>query len=190
MSQIASILVLPTKEHREALLGWGVCGARPPTRTPSKCYVEGCQGRTWRPSAVGHAPLCVACGRPATTAWLDEKALVLAWDGKVALEGRDRGLRSLAAVEALVAAHGLLWIERSPGWWQIAAVDGSRTYIARRPAWGTVLENIVPALADPPTVADDTLVDDWALAVVLVARGIAERVVLLDERGMEVTSGT
>lgn len=79
--EIASILLVPSVEHREALLGDGPCGSRVPTM------------HQWREGERGWS-----VGGFLNPVWKSyECALVLAHDGKAVPEGCDRAARSITA---------------------------------------------------------------------------------------------
>ncbi len=76
MSQITSILLIPTEAHREALIGDGPCGSRAPVAV---MFVLAA-GRVW----------CAARPDRPCVVWHGDEALVLAWDGKPVADGLAR----------------------------------------------------------------------------------------------------
>jgi hypothetical protein len=75
LSPIRAVLFVPSEAHREALLADGVCGARVPSAYWHRGGIEAIPEPGWRANPA-HLP--------------PGNALVLAFDGRVVREGRDR----------------------------------------------------------------------------------------------------
>jgi len=89
MGEVHAVLLVPHQGDRSGLLADGLCGARPPMLMEWRCYRDGCLYNWWEYRAPGAAPVCAECGDWESVR-LVRKALVLAWDGKLAAEGMDR----------------------------------------------------------------------------------------------------
>jgi hypothetical protein len=163
---------------------------------------DGCRGYTdCRNSGCGCRPT--------------EYALILARNGHIIREARDRGCYVLASEEhaASDTADEMLPLDVSTGvQWKTYrdAGDGERHECARgilegnyrsryyepwpytsEPApvgWNLPIGD-VPSLRDPPSrdVLPDGVFPAWVLAMVLVERGFAKAVVLLDDQDREIT---
>ncbi len=79
MSEIERILLIPAEGDPHGLLKEGPCGARPPT-----AWFARCKG-VLVPAPHAAARRCGHCDRP--LAECQQRALVLAWDGKPVPEG-------------------------------------------------------------------------------------------------------
>lgn len=159
---IAGVLLVPTPEWRERLLGGGPCGARTSTAwrfaVLNESRVE--TFHAWNPGLSG-----VPSG--------SSDALVLAWSGAVVREGRDR-----AAVVLGGTMYGGGYADTTPslGW--------------RGTGWALLYQSTAFPLGcvrwDGPEPISANLLAPWVLAAVCEARGLG-RVVLVDENGAEVT---
>lgn len=168
---IATILLVPVDDWRDRLLGDGPCGSRPPTLL-GHIHKDG--GRCWDP----------VCGR---ARWLDgfpdgrrdDHALVIARDGAVVRDGRDRAAYCLSAAEKQACVDGVRWREGvtigGDPTFCLHGDDSRFTTYARR-GWYSVA---FPWLAAAP------LRTVHALAVVYVTRGLGTAV-LLDSEDREV----
>lgn len=175
MADIASILLIPEPDHREALLSDGPCGAR----VPQMQKTAGRLGPPWEP--------LTDAGRT----WMRDSegdiALVLAHDGKVVREGRDRAGQVLSRdvfgpTRRPMLGYGTMWSA------DVALYNSG----GKRPSRWTLLCEEADAGEDfdlPPRedLADDLLCA-WSLATVCAARGLG-RLVLLDGDGREVAGG-
>jgi hypothetical protein len=186
---VRAILVIPAEAWRERLLGDGPCGARVPMARAGQHFHTMSQYNSGSCSWCLLAWPCPDAGQAADAErWFEgddgppgTRALALAWDGRpTGPEGLARALACLAEREGdpARARGGAQWRHYATvhllgwaglGWWYVADAghiladsDVPRT-------------SVVPALATPPDGLGD-LLDLWALATVLVARGVAERV--------------
>jgi len=184
---VASILLKPAAEWRDRLMQRGPMGAVPPS-----CMLDALDMRLERTYDAGggsHGWVCNGCGawaqhvyesedkvgrwRQMTHTWhCPHRALVLAWDGAVVPEGRDRAARVLAEEMGVPTSAGLHWIIWHSQWWL-----ESPAVLSDDDAGGE--SGPLPEL--PPRILA-ALVAPWALATVMAARGMG-RVVLLDSDG-------
>lgn len=187
---IASILLVPSAEHREALLGDGPCGSSPP--------------RMWQCPGIPWGARLPVWGGPFTNALESEWALVLAHDGKVVREGRDRAAYVLACRETdtiigddfpptMIAHHADddLWMLHADG------VEVEYTP-AERPTKGVCVDGLhtfdyagddavsVLGLREGLAEVPSDLRLAAGLALICAARGLG-RIVLLDHDGREVS---
>ena len=157
----SAILVVPTRATRKALTGDGPLGSRPPTVVRGHLCGHASHQR-WAEEMMDED--CYMCRNAI------EDALALAWEGRpTGPEGLARALACLAEREGgFDASCGLVWAKRylPVGAWFMAGMRGADL--------GSKMYEPGPAPAD---LGD--LIDLWALGVVLVARGIAERVEVL-----------
>jgi hypothetical protein len=166
---ISSVLLTPAPEHREALLA-GTCGSRMPAmyRQTDGLWFP------WDDHADDLDAWEDCGGWAAWDAALRSLALVLAHDGKVVREGRDRaayvlaesderGSRDLGTIFLIADDLGL-----ESGWVRLTGGDSNA-------AW---------RIAAPPKSIPDALHRPWSLATICAARGLG-RVVLLDGDGNE-----
>lgn len=147
-----AILLVPSPEWRERLLADGACGARVPQLW---------HRWTW--------------GDDADVSPEESAALVLAFDGAVVREGRDRAAYALAEMVGLTTERGVRFrpavnVGGEAGWALHGDQDGYRTFGAR--SFCTT-----PSLNAPPGLASG-LDGAWALATVCAARGLGTVVVL------------
>lgn len=170
---ITTILLVPSPEHREALLGDGACGARVPMMWD------------YRPEVLRWT---VALDNEPRRSPHVRQALVLAHNGKVVREGRDRlghvfACQRWPGVVRPILGYGTMW----------SAVDASLfNHAKKKPSqWCLLSEEAdddesfdLPPCEDLP----DDLLCVWALGVVCAERGLGT-VVLLDSEGREVSRG-
>ena len=84
---IAAVLLVPDAEDSHALLREGPFGARPPMARAWTCDMDG-HPRRWDIGRIGDADPCPVCGR--RQRWEPDvgvRALVLAWEGEVVVDG-------------------------------------------------------------------------------------------------------
>jgi hypothetical protein len=141
LSPIRAVLFVPSEAHREALLADGVCGARVPSAYWHRGGIEAIPEPGWRANPA-HLP--------------PGNALVLAFDGRVVREGRDRAAYVLAEAVGQDASGGVCWYESVGDFSLATPSDGGERF---------------GAPGSPAGLPDD-LRTAWALAVVCAARGL------------------
>ena len=181
-----AILLVPSPEWRDRLLADGPCGARPPVMwrnapsDPGPSWggpLRGNRVTEWTDPTVVRPPGAYPGQHGDMYVYQQERALVLAFDGAVVREGRDRAAYVLAGREGVDGSNGLTWALRDLGsadvWLLGSAAPGDEGLFLCGEAHG----RLGAALASPPADAGD-LLPCWALATVCAARGLGSVVVL------------
>lgn len=158
---IASILLIPAEQYREALLGESFLNCRPPTM------------HQWRDGERGW----IQGGFPNPVWKSYECALVLAYRGAVVREGRDRAAYVLADKQQVCGGDaGLIFSiaddhDFEPGWVRLTGLD-------MQASW---------KIAAVPHNLSPTLARAWSIATLCATESLG-RVVLLDTDGREIAA--
>jgi hypothetical protein len=163
---VSSILLVPSDDYRDALLG----PSFPRCPPPSMCRAV--QDEPWSPW----------CGDSETCT----RALTLAFQGKVVREGRDRAAYVLSGAVNVVHRELLAWVH-------LPRIDREDEYFGRAESYYLTdgrhpVHGFDARMVDPRGDVPVPLRVVFGLAVICAKHGLG-RVVLLDGDGREVSGG-